>query len=142
MFLNTDQLDFLGCFCCDHSVTSRQTRLPAVRIASEESEPNLYTDLDTYSERPLFLLDVLNHLFELYRDEAIQDKLLGGFLIMNIMDKYLDHSRIQISGCASLFYVLKYWKGRYFFEAYIAFSRHTILFIGVGKFFLSTHYFS
>lgn len=110
MFLNCEKLSFLGCFCCDHSVTSRRTQLPAVRIASEESEQHLYTALETYSERPLFLLDVLNHLFELYRDEAIEDKLLGGFLIMNTMDKYLDHSRIQISGCASLFYVLKYWK--------------------------------
>ena len=84
--------------------------MPAVRVASEESERSLYTSLETYSERPLFLLDVLNHLFELYRDEAIEDKLLGGFFIMNTMDAHVGHSRIQISGCASLFYVLKYWK--------------------------------
>jgi len=110
MFLSCERLEFLGCFCCDHSVSSRVQELPAVRVASEENEQSLYTSLEVYSERPLFVLDVLNHLFELYRDEAIGDKLLGGFLIMNVMEKHVDHSRIQISGCASLFYVLKYWK--------------------------------
>lgn len=109
MFLNREKLDFLGCFCCDYSVTSREF-IPAIKIAGEENEANLYNCLETYSERSLMLLDVLNHLFELYRDEAIEDKLLGGFLIMNTMSKHLDHSQIQISGCASLFYVLKYWK--------------------------------
>jgi len=110
IFLNCERLNFLGCFCCDHSVNFRANQeLIAERIASEENEQNLYTSLEVYSEKPLFVLDVLNHLFELYRDETIEDKLLGGYLIMNVMDKHLDHSRIQISGCASLFYVLKYW---------------------------------
>ena len=66
MFLNCEKLSFLGCFCCDHSVTTRQI-LPAIKVASEESEEHLYTSLQTYCDRPLFLLDVLNHLFELYR---------------------------------------------------------------------------
>ena len=112
MFLNNQHkvLDFLGCFCCDNSVSSRPL-LPAKAIAGEESEANLYTALRTYmSDRPLFLLDALNHLFELYRDEVVKNKLLGGHLIMETMEKNLDNSRIQISGSASLFYVLKYWK--------------------------------
>ena len=112
MFLRNKQrvLDFLGCFGCDNSVSSRQN-LPASRVAGEESERHLYTSLEVYmQERPLFLLDALNHLFELYRDELIEDKLLGGHLIMNTMERHLDNSRIQISGSASLFYVLKYWK--------------------------------
>ena len=112
MFLNNEKkkLDFLGCFCCDNSVSSR-LNIPALRIAGEENEKHLYTSLEAYmTDRPLFLLDALNHLFELYRDEHIVDKLLGGHLIMNTMEKHLDNSKIQISGSASLFYVLKYWK--------------------------------
>ena len=112
MFLNnqTKMLDFLGCFSCDNSVSSR-SNLPAVLIAGEENEQHLYTSLETYmADRPLFLLDGLNHLFELYRDELVEDKLMGGHLIMNTMERHLDNSRIQISGSASLFYVLKYWK--------------------------------
>jgi hypothetical protein len=87
MFLNNEKqrLDFLGCFCCDNSVSSRQN-LPALKIAGEENEHHLYTSLEVYmTDRPLFLLDALNHLFELYRDELIEDKLLGGHLIMNTM---------------------------------------------------------
>jgi len=112
MFLNNEKkmLDFFGCFSCDNSVSSR-ANLPALSIAGEENEQNLYTSLETYMmDKPLFLLDGLNHLFELYRDELVEDKLMGGHLIMNTMEKHLDNSRIQISGSASLFYVLKYWK--------------------------------
>lgn len=112
MFLNNEKkmLDFFGCFSCDNSVSTR-LNLPAVNIAGEENERHLYTSLETYMiDRPLFLLDGLNHLFELYRDELVEDKLMGGHLIMNTMEKHLDNSRIQISGSASLFYVLKYWK--------------------------------
>jgi Zyg-11 family protein len=80
-------------------------------VAGEDCEKNLYTSLEAYvNERPLFVLDALNHLFEAYRDELVEEKLLGGHLIMNTMEKNLDNSRIQISGSASLFYVLKYWK--------------------------------
>ncbi|CAF0782583.1 unnamed protein product, partial [Brachionus calyciflorus] len=112
MFLNNvnKYLDFLGCFSCDNSISSR-TNIPALKIAGESSEAHLYNGLEVYAnDRPLFLLDALNHLFELYRDELIEDKLLGGHLIMNTMEKHLDNSRIQISASASLFYVLKYWK--------------------------------
>jgi hypothetical protein len=112
MFLNNEKrvLDFLGFFGCDNSLSSR-SNIPALRIAGEEVEKHLYTSLETFmNDRPLFLLDALNHLFELYRDELIEDKLLGGHLIMNTMEKHLDNSRIQISGSASLFYVLKYSK--------------------------------
>lgn len=113
LFLNNENkmLDFFGCFCCDNSISARGNTIPAMKIASESSEAYLYTSLEVYlNDRPLFLLDALNHLFELYRDEFIEDKLLGGHLIMDTMEKHLDNSRIQISGSASLFYVLKYWK--------------------------------
>lgn len=112
MFLNNENkcLDFLGCFSCYNSISSR-TNIPAIKIAGESSETHLYNGLEVYAnDRPLFLLDALNHLFELYRDEFIEDKLLGGHLIMNTMEKHLENSRIQISASASLFYVLKYWK--------------------------------
>lgn len=114
MFLNNEykqHLDFLGCFCCDSSISARANSIPACKIASESSETYLYASLECFlNDRPLFLLDALNHLFELYRDEFIEDKLCGGHLIMDTMERHLDNSRIQISGSASLFYVLKYWK--------------------------------
>ena len=108
---NRPLLDFLGCFCCDSSISARANSIPAAKIASESSEAYLYVSLECFlHDRPLFLLDALNHLFELYRDEFIEDKLCGGHLIMDTMERHLDVSRIQISGSASLFYVLKYWK--------------------------------
>ena len=113
MFVNNQhkRLDFLGAFCCDNSISSRSSPIPAARIASESAEAYLYTALECFlHDRPLFLLDALNHLFELYRDEFVEDKLWGGHLIMDTMERHLDNSRIQISGSASLFYVLKYWK--------------------------------
>jgi len=109
MFLNNEQmcLTFLGLFGCDNEVYEN---IPALRIASNDCEKNLYTSLQAYlNDRPLFVLDALNHLFEEYRDEMIEEKLLGGHLIMDAMEKNLSNSRIQISGSASLFYVLKYW---------------------------------
>lgn len=112
MFLNNEQkmLQFFGCFSCDNAVSARE-HLPAIKIAGEDCEKNLYTSLEAYvNDRPLFVLDALNHLFEAYRDELVEEKLLGGHLIMNTMERNLDNSRIQISGSASLFYVLKYWK--------------------------------
>jgi Zyg-11 family protein len=114
MFLSNEKkrLDFLAYFCSDSSIGTR-TKIPALRVASESNEKDLFNTLETYAQhadRALFLLDALNHLFELYREEFIEDKFLGGYLIMNIMEKHLNNSRIQISGSASLFYVLKYWK--------------------------------
>ena len=112
MFLAGRQLDFLGCFGGDSSMSARAL-IPAIQVASEASEKDLFKTLEVYalpSDRALFLLDALNLLFELYRDEFVEDKLLGGYLIMNIMEKHLGNARIQISGSASLFYVLKYWK--------------------------------
>jgi hypothetical protein len=112
MFLNNEEkcLKFLGCFSCDNGVPGR-THIPAERIAGEDCEQNLYTSLEVYvDDRPLFVLDALNHLFEAYRDELVEEKLFGGHLIMLTMEKNLGNSRIQISGSASLFYVLKYWK--------------------------------
>lgn len=114
MFLNNEHrmLDFLGCFSADNSIGSRQN-IPARRVASESSEKDLFCALEVYAQpadRALFLLDALNHLFELYRDEFVEDRLYGGYLIMNIMEKHLSNARIQISGSASLFYVLKYLK--------------------------------
>lgn len=113
MFLNNEhkRLDFLGCFCCDNSIGARAAPIPATRIAAESAEAYLYAALECFlHDRPLFLLDALNHLFELYRDESVEDKLWGGHLIMDTMERHLDNSRIQISGSASLFYVLKYCK--------------------------------
>ena len=67
--------------------------------------------MQTYmNDRQPFLIDALNHLFELYRDELIGDTLLGGHLVMSVMERHTDNARIQISGSASLFYVLKHWK--------------------------------
>jgi hypothetical protein len=112
MFLNNEEkcLKFLGCFSCDNGVPGR-SHIPAQRIAGEDCEQNLYTSLEVYvDDRPLFVLDALNHLFEAYRDELVEEKLFGGHLIMLTMEKNLGNSRIQISGSASLFYVLKYWK--------------------------------
>ena len=108
LFLNS-KLNFLGCLNCDQNVSARE-QIPAIHIAGEAKEQYLFTCLEVYLDKPLFILDSLNHLFELYRDDMITDKSQGGYLIMNCMQKYLNNSRIQISGSASLFYVLKYSK--------------------------------
>jgi Zyg-11 protein homolog len=108
LFLNS-KLSFFGCLNCDQNVSARE-RIPASHIASESKEEYLFTCLEVYLDKSLFILDTLNHLFELYRDGMIVEKQHGGHLIMNCMQKYLNHSRIQISGSASLFYVLKYSK--------------------------------
>ena len=108
LFLNS-KLSFLGCLNCDQNVSARE-RIPACRIAGESKEEYLFTCLEVYLDKSLFILDSLNHLFELYKEGMIDEKQHGGHLIMNCMQKYLNHSRIQISGSASLFYVLKYSK--------------------------------
>jgi hypothetical protein len=109
LFLNCKKLNFLGCLNCDQNVSGREN-LPALHIAGEAKEQYLFTCLEVYMDKPLFILDSLNYLFESYKEETIKDKLYGGYLVMNCMQKYLNNPRIQISGSASLFYVLKYTK--------------------------------
>jgi hypothetical protein len=115
MFLNNERrrLDFLGCFACDSA--AGRSNIPADIITGENDESQLYAALEYYlSERPVFLLDALNHLFEMFKEGLIEDKLFGGHLIMNVMERHVNNPRIQISGSASLFYVLKYWKEVHF----------------------------
>jgi Zyg-11 family protein len=99
-------LEFFGCLKCENMVASREN-IPAKRVAGDDDEDDLLTSLEVYLDKPLFIIDILNHLFELFRDGEISNWMYGGSLIMNCMRKYLDNSRIQVSGSASLFYVLK-----------------------------------
>ncbi len=103
------ELDFFGCLKCENMVSSREN-IPAKCIAGDCDEDDLFTSLEVYMDRPLFIVDTLNRLFELCRDNAISNRLYGGMLAMNCMCKYLDNSRIQVSGSASLFFILRQLK--------------------------------
>ncbi|CAF0865053.1 unnamed protein product, partial [Didymodactylos carnosus] len=99
-------LEFLGVLDCDQNVAMRPN-LPAKKIAGEYSENQLLTAIQRYINRSEMITHVVTHLFRFYKDTSLENFKYGGELLMECMDKHIYNLHIQISGSASLFYIIK-----------------------------------
>ncbi|KAI6214672.1 Leucine Rich Repeat family protein, protein [Aphelenchoides besseyi] len=109
------KLDFLSVFHCEH--VSPSTVLPAHKVCSDLSEPQLLIALETYMNRVELLQITLNELYQQYRtnsEEGSASSIVifvnysdGLRLILEALTKHKYHRAVQISGTAAIFYIIR-----------------------------------
>ncbi|KAG1714551.1 Protein zer-1 [Nymphon striatum] len=98
-------LQFLGLYDTNPDVSTR--RFPAKRVSGTGSEVQVLTALKLYMDRLTMTKKVLNQVFLIFRHQEFEDQSAALDLIIEAMDKYLYDRQVQISGSASLFYIIK-----------------------------------
>lgn len=99
-------LDFLGLLYTSSEACHRRY-IPAKRVTGEANEAQILAAAQAYVDRPEVLQKVLNDLFRIFRYETCRDTRLALEVILNGMGRHLGEKHIQISGSASLFYIIK-----------------------------------
>uniref|UniRef100_T1IJT0 Protein zer-1 homolog n=1 Tax=Strigamia maritima TaxID=126957 RepID=T1IJT0_STRMM len=99
-------LDFLGLYGTSHNACHRH-HIPAKKITGDANERQTLTAAHAYLDRADILQKVLNDLFKIVRFETCYNAKAALEVILNAMEKHLTDKHIQISGSASLFYILK-----------------------------------
>jgi Zyg-11 protein homolog len=99
-------LKFLGLYDTTNSACRRHD-IPAHTIAGDANEDQILLSAIMYQDRSEMLTKVLNDLYHLLRFENCTqiDRALRAVLIA--MDKHIGIKHIQISGSATLFYIVK-----------------------------------
>ncbi|XP_063698293.1 protein zer-1 homolog [Culicoides brevitarsis] len=99
-------LQFLGLYNAAHSAC-RRFDIPARIIAGEADENQILTAAVVYQDRQELLTKVLNDLYHLLRFESCKQIHRALDVVLNAMDKHIRVKYIQISGSATLFYIVK-----------------------------------
>ncbi|XP_037299962.1 protein zer-1 homolog isoform X2 [Manduca sexta] len=99
-------LEFLGLYGTHHGACKRHD-IPAKVISGDANEQQILTAAVAYMERPVMLTRVLNDLYYLFRYE--NNSYVGRALsvVLDAMDQHVSEKHIQISGSATLFYIVK-----------------------------------
>ncbi|KAJ2954305.1 hypothetical protein O0L34_g2557 [Tuta absoluta] len=99
-------LEFLGLYGTHHGACKRHD-IPAKVISGDANEEQILTAAVAYMERPAMLTRVLNDLYYLFRYEnnAYVGRALS--VVLDAMDQHVTEKHIQISGSATLFYIVK-----------------------------------
>ncbi|KAM3968599.1 protein zer-1 homolog [Aphomia sociella] len=99
-------LEFLGLYGTHHGACKRHD-IPAKVISGDANEEQILTAAAAYMERPVILARVLNDLYYLFRYEnnAYVGRALS--VVLDAMDQHVSEKHIQISGSATLFYIVK-----------------------------------
>ncbi|XP_059055315.1 protein zer-1 homolog [Achroia grisella] len=99
-------LEFLGLYGTHHGACKRHD-IPAKVISGDANEEQILTAAVAYRERPAMLARVLNDLYYLFRYE--NNAYVGRALcvVLDAMDQHVLEKHIQISGSATLFYIVK-----------------------------------
>ncbi|CAK1588696.1 unnamed protein product [Parnassius mnemosyne] len=99
-------LEFLGLYGTHHGACKRHD-IPAKVISGDANEEQILTAAMAYMERPAMLTRVLNDLYYLFRYE--NNAYVGRALtvVLDAMDQHVSEKHIQISGSATLFYIVK-----------------------------------
>ncbi|XP_031838773.1 protein zer-1 homolog isoform X2 [Nomia melanderi] len=100
-------LQFLGLYATENGACRRQN-IPAKLIAGDANEDQILVAANVcMNNKPGLLLKVLNDLYHVYRYENCRRMDQGLCVILDAMEKHLEEKYIQISGSATLFYVVK-----------------------------------
>ncbi|XP_053624950.1 protein zer-1 homolog [Plodia interpunctella] len=99
-------LEFLGLYGTLHGACKRHD-IPAKVISGDANEEQILTAAVAYMDRPIMLARVLNDLYYLFRYEnnAYVGRALS--VVLDAMDQHVLEKHIQISGSATLFYIVK-----------------------------------
>ncbi|KAF8777650.1 Protein zer-1 like protein [Argiope bruennichi] len=99
-------LEFLGLLNCAFDACYRH-HIPAKRIAGDASEEQILTAGQAYYAREPMIQKVLNDLFQIFRFSTCNNTKLALDVVMEAMRLHLRVKHIQVSGSASLFYIVK-----------------------------------
>ena len=99
-------LDFLGLYKTHNDASSRQ-QIPARVISGDTSETQILVAGQRYLDRPTVLESILNDLFHVLRYENCKDLRRALDILLLAMESHLHEKHIQISGSASLYYIVK-----------------------------------
>ncbi|KAL4717706.1 hypothetical protein ACJJTC_000855 [Scirpophaga incertulas] len=99
-------LEFLGLYGTHHGACKRHD-IPAKVISGDANEEQILTAAAAYMERPAMLTRVLNDLYYLFRYEYNEYVGRALSVVLDAMDKHVSEKHIQISGSATLFYIVK-----------------------------------
>ncbi|KAK9499321.1 hypothetical protein O3M35_002374 [Rhynocoris fuscipes] len=99
-------LEFLGLYGTHHGACRRHD-IPAKHISGDKDENQILVAAAAYLERPDILQRVLNDLYQLFRYENCQNIPKALAVVLEAMDRHLTTKHIQISGSATLFYIVK-----------------------------------
>lgn len=99
-------LEFLGLYGTHHGACKRHD-IPAKLVSGDANEEQILTAAVVYMERPAMLTRVLNDLYYLFRYD--NNMYVGRALcvVLDAMDQHVSEKHIQISGSATLFYIVK-----------------------------------
>lgn len=99
-------LNFLGLYGTHHGACKRHD-IPAKVISGDANEKQILIAAAAYMERPVMLTRVLNDLYYLFRYENNTNVLRALNVVLDAMDRHVSEKHIQISGSATLFYIVK-----------------------------------
>lgn len=97
---------FLGLYETSHDACLRHD-IPAELVAGNANEEQILISALAYMERTEMLQKVLNELFHLFRFETCQYIGQALNVVLESMNRHLHERHIQISGSATLFYIVK-----------------------------------
>ncbi|CAG9767948.1 unnamed protein product [Ceutorhynchus assimilis] len=97
---------FLGLYETMHAACFRHD-IPSKLIAGNANEEQILISALAYMDRTDMLQKVLNELFQLFRFETCQFVGQALDVVLESMNRHLDERHIQISGSATLFYIVK-----------------------------------
>ncbi|KAF5297204.1 hypothetical protein FQA39_LY12219 [Lamprigera yunnana] len=97
---------FLGLYDAQHDACLRHD-IPAKLIAGNANEEQVLIAALAYLDRPEMLQKVLNELFHFFRFESCQYVGQALNVVLESMDRHINERHIQISGSATLFYIVK-----------------------------------
>ncbi|XP_023341040.1 protein zer-1 homolog [Eurytemora carolleeae] len=99
-------LNFLGLYKTLDDASSR-LHIPARSITGDHSEEQILLAGQLYLDRASVLENILNDLFQMFRSETCQNLKLALEVLLMAMERHNKEKHIQISGSASLYYVVK-----------------------------------
>ena len=99
-------LEFLGLYKTHNNASSRHN-IPAKLISGHHGESQILEAGRRYLHRPAVLETVLNDLVTEFRFENCKDLRGALDVILAAMENHPDEKHIQISGSASLYYIVK-----------------------------------
>ncbi|KAG8230818.1 hypothetical protein J437_LFUL010598, partial [Ladona fulva] len=102
----SNHLDFLGLYATHHGACRRYD-IPARKISGDANEDQILTAAAAYIDRPEVLPKVLNDLYHLFRYETCKNISKALTVVLEAMDRHIFEKHIQISGSATLFYIVK-----------------------------------
>lgn len=100
------RFDFLGLLRCAHDACHREN-LPAKQVTGDANEDQTVLSVQVYLEKCDLLIKALNHLFHIMRFSECRDPRRALLAILVAMKRHPFDKHVQISGSASLFYIVK-----------------------------------